>query len=478
MKRIGEWLIIIVPILLAGAAQGATSVKVYEADGTTPFSPRLIMEGTKLVIKVESDQSAYWGGGLFMAEQNRGLGLLTGRGYDPNTDDWAESHTAAAGPMAICSDYRDSSIWGFDLHSDSNSLAGEWFVLDYEAIGAGEPNVAFYDYSQSWMDPNQYLYFSQAPTRDFNLDGTVNLKDFQILAGNWQRNDCNDPNDPNACDGTDINEDGLVNSNDLIMFSYFWLWPTSDPNRDEDTDPNLPPDPDVTYRVVDGSLLDEITMDIGTTITLYVNMLSEPNTSVTGFQLETILSDPNLGSIDNRAYDPNDPPGPGTARLLATPRWEAFDYWGPGEVQEEGIRYMAVAALSSSFADGHQSSFDYTANVVGDITLSITNVQGVYADTESILIHQVDPNSQQQMSSGGGGGSSLLQSSQSISEESLSIEEIIQAMDEFYRTDETMKSTYDQEEWDQFISTLRLIYLYRGEPIPEKEWNSLSEVTP
>ena len=223
MKRVSEWLFVVFFSFLSGTAIGATSVHVYEADGTTPFSDRLIMVGTKLVITVESDQAEYWSGGLFVADQNRGLGLLTARGYDPNTDDWAGSHTEAAGPAALCSDYRDSSLWGFDLYSDSNSVAGEWFILDYEAIGPGDPNVGFYDYSQSWMDPNAYLTFSQAPSRDFNKNGRVDYEDYSLLHGHWLRTDCNDPNDPNTCEGTDINSDGLVDLNDLTMFSTFWL---------------------------------------------------------------------------------------------------------------------------------------------------------------------------------------------------------------------------------------------------------------
>ena len=228
-RRVALLLILVFGIVPIAAAQ--ITLKVREADGETPFDCNNdIMVGTKLTVIVSSDSNDYWSGGLFVTGQDRALGTLAGRGLDPNARDYTDSHYEDAGNSAIVTAWKDSSIWGFDLYtfypvdgnSDSNStVVGDWFIIGYEADEVGDCNVGFYDYSISWDDPNYFLSFSHSPTRDIYSDEKVNFIDFAIFASRWDANDCNDPN---WCDGVDLDRDGEVNCNDLGLFVEYWLW--------------------------------------------------------------------------------------------------------------------------------------------------------------------------------------------------------------------------------------------------------------
>ncbi len=212
---------------------GQVTLEVYESDGETPFDCNDdIMVGTELRIIVSSDSNDYWSGGLFITGEDRAFGTLAGRGLDPNdlnTRDYSDLHYEDAGEFAIVTAWKDSSIWGFDLYtfypidgnSDSNStVAGDWFIIDYEADEVGDCNVGFYDYSISWSDPNYFLSFSHSPTRDLNFDEKVDFADYAIFALQWHANDCNDPN---WCDGADLDRDGDVAYDDLGFFVDYWV---------------------------------------------------------------------------------------------------------------------------------------------------------------------------------------------------------------------------------------------------------------
>ena len=259
-------------ILILGVIPTAAQValEVYEADGETPFDCNDdIMVGTELTIVVISDSNDNWSGGLFIAGQDRALGTLAGRGLDPNgpnARDYTDSHYEDAGDLAIVTGWKDSSIWGFDLYtyypvdgnSDNNStVSGDWFIVDYKADEVGDCNVGFYDYGISWDDPNYFLSFSHSPTRDLNSDDKVDFTDFAIFSSQWNVNDCNDPN---WCDGADLDREGNVDYNDLGLFVEYWLW---EPNSgipagggisgmDSGSEElNLPEEPNsVTYYVI------------------------------------------------------------------------------------------------------------------------------------------------------------------------------------------------------------------------------------
>ncbi len=427
---------LLVLITLLSAAKAATSVNIYGADGVTPFDGRDIMVGTELSIVVSSDSTDYWSGGLFIAGQDRALAALLARGFDPNTHDWTGSHYEDAGEYAKVTAWTDSEIWGFDLYgSDSNSVPGKWFIIDYKAIGEGDPNVWVYDYSYSFDDPNSLIFFSHVPSRDFNDDDVVNIADYAVLASYLLVQNCNEPN---WCDNTDINTDGYVDFDDLALFADYWLWgvpqtPVIVP------DPIIVPDPNVTFSIVDADGLNEITMGVGESITLYIDMATE-GVDVYGFNLEVNISNPNLGSIDNRASPL------GTARILASPRELSFDYWGPGTEQEEGIQLFG-ASFGSAISDGHLASFVFTCNVQGDVTLKLLNWMTTYASLEDMTIHQIDPYSQQMMS----GGMSMTQTPAS---QELDLDEILRFLEEIWLADDGIREVISEDRWQEFINII------------------------
>jgi hypothetical protein len=436
-------------------AMGQITLEVYQADGETPFDCNDdIMVGTKLTLIVSSDPNNYWSGGLFIAGQDRALGTLAGRDKDPNTRDWTGSHYESAGDFAQVWAWQDSSIWGFDLYtfypvdgnSDSNTtVAGEWFVIDYYADEVGDCNVGFYDYSNSigWVDPNYYITFSHIPTRDLNSDEVVNFEDFAIFASQWSAIDCDDPN---WCEGADLDRNDEVDYNDLGFFVEYWLWSAS-------ANEPYPGDPNIIYSIVDVNGSNDITIDVNDSVTLYVTKETN-DVNIFIFHFEVDISDTNLGSIDNTEY-PN-----GTAQILASPRDSFFDYWGPGLEQEEGIEVFAISILSPPISDGDLASFVFTCEGEGDVTLELLNWDSSITPTlESIIIHQVEPNSQQMMGMGGGMEEMLdteeIQQPQPTQQE---IDEMVSWLEELWLQEEQIRETYSEADWNEFIEAVKNSY--------------------
>ncbi len=454
-RRVALLLILVFGIVpIAAAAQ--ITLKVCEADGETPFDCNDdIMVGTELTIIVSSDSNDYWSGGLFVTGQDRALGTLAGRGLDPNARDYTDSHYEDAGDSAIVTAWKDSSIWGFDLYtfypvdgnSDSNStVAGDWFIIDYEADEVGDCNVGFYDYSISWDDPNYFLSFSHSPTRDLYFDEKVNFIDFAIFASRWDAVDCNDPN---WCDGADLDRDGEVDCNDLGLFVEYWLWPISGNDSNNPNEPDPPPDANITYSIVDANGLSEITIDVNNSITLYVDMETN-DANVYTFELEVNISDPNLGSIDNTEY-----PG-GTAQILASPRTSSFDYWEPGLEQQEGIQ-LSGGSIGSPISDGHLASFVFSCEGQGDVTLGLINRNSSYSpELENILIHPVE------VGGAGMGGEMfvfVMQEAQvSESTQTTDIDKLVSWLEEIWDQEEVIRETYSEAEWNKFIDSVKNSY--------------------
>ena len=214
---------------VASTATGAVSTRVCLADGNTPleladanipFVYRDIMVGTKLTIIVDSNIAEYWTGSLAIADANMNYGVLSGRG-PLVSGDWSGSHFDSAGNEAVVWDWEELCIDGFDLYTGSTNIeVGDWFIIDYNALEIGNCNVGFYDHSVSWFEPIYYLTFSHVRTRDFNNDTRVNFFDFAVLASYWRATECSEPS---WCEGTDLNTDGKVDSNDLRLFVDYWL---------------------------------------------------------------------------------------------------------------------------------------------------------------------------------------------------------------------------------------------------------------
>jgi hypothetical protein len=442
-------LVLILALGVVPIATAQIALRVCEADGVTPFDGGDIMVGSKLTLIVSSDTGDYWSGGLFIRGQDRALGTLSARDSDPNTRDYTDSHYDNAGDMAKVTAWKDSDIWGFDLYgSDINAVAGDWFIIDYKAVGIGETNVGFYDYSISWNDPNLLVTFHHVPTRDFNRDEIVGISDYVTLASYWLEENCSEPN---WCGGTDISRDGWVDMVDFALFEKYWLWGA--PPGEEPNYPDEPVDPNIIFSIVDANGLNEITTNIGQTITLYVDMLTL-GASIIQFDVEVNISDPNLGSIDNTAYDPYDPPGLGTARILAEPRNEEFDDWGPGLQQEEGIEFYAVS-LFDPIWNGHLASFEFTCLNQGDVSFELINwISSYAAKLESITIHQIDPNSPVMMM--GSGMSGMPQQTQSVQE--ADTDGLVNILEAIWLYDENIREMYSEDEWDAFVDSVKSAY--------------------
>ncbi|MHC4173865.1 MAG: dockerin type I domain-containing protein [Planctomycetota bacterium] len=228
MKRLT---VLVLFLGLASMAMGEVSTRVYLADANTPleladpnvpYVYRDIMVGTRLTIIVDSNIAEDWDGGLFIAGTDRDYGVLSGRDYNNITLVWEGSRLEAAGDGARVFDWQDDLRSGFDLYGHRSAVAGDWFIIDYTATSVGTCNVGFYDYGwPGGMDyPIYDLVFDHVRTRDFNQDSKVDFADFAIFASYWQVVDCNDPN---QCEGADLDTDGNIDSNDLELFVDYWL---------------------------------------------------------------------------------------------------------------------------------------------------------------------------------------------------------------------------------------------------------------
>lgn len=203
---------------------GEISTRVCEADGNTPFDGRDIIVGTRLTLITSSDTNVPWdmGGGLFIQETYWDYGILAGRDYNEATGGWDGSRFPAAGIDANVWDWEEGGLGaGFMFMGGAiNVTAGDWFIIDYNALEAGECTVDFYDFNEDDFDPVDSFTFNQILTPDFTGDNEVDFNDFAIFASHWLKTDCNTSG---WCQGTDLNNDENVDFNDLMLFCEYWL---------------------------------------------------------------------------------------------------------------------------------------------------------------------------------------------------------------------------------------------------------------
>ncbi len=240
--RVTKRLTVFAVFLCVGSiAAGEVSTTVYLADANTPleladpnipFIYRDIMVGTKLAIIVSSDTAKRWSGKLRITGTDRDYGVMSARDYNDITLDWEGSHLEAAGVGAVVDRSASSLATTFDLRSDSNSVPGDWFVLDYTATNVGNCSIKLYESYLPYHggDPSNpppgvdvllhELVFSHVPTRDFITDKRVDFIDFAALASFWAVANCADLN---WCEGTDLDTDGDVDRDDLMLFADYWL---------------------------------------------------------------------------------------------------------------------------------------------------------------------------------------------------------------------------------------------------------------
>jgi len=250
---------------------------------------------------------------------------------------------------------------------------------------------------------------------DWNADGLVNLYEFNFFSRAWLSVSPTDSNYNSVCD---LDSDLDVDLADLIIFVDDWAWvacwrtdlleqqlqqppteptppvsPPAEPNTPPVEPPAEPPaEPNVVFKIQDANELQEITLNVGDSICLYLaKQTFEEDVFV--IWLEVNISDPNLGWLDNTEYNPNDPNNSATAQILASPRDTFFDYYGPGYTQFEGIQFIAVS-LGGVIQDGSLASFVYTATQPGDVLLTLVNYDDfIPARLEQIVIHQTEAGS-------------------------------------------------------------------------------------
>ncbi|MEN6306632.1 MAG: hypothetical protein ABFD91_02650, partial [Anaerohalosphaeraceae bacterium] len=311
-------------------------------------------------------------------------------------------------------------------NDDLNRQTGQWFVVDYRADRPGYCQVNFYQHSTSWTtpDPNQSITFVNIANRDLNQDNLVNHQDFNLFSRYWLSQGCVEPS---WCGGADLNQNGQVEVEDAVVFAEYWLWGT--PNW-QHAPQIIQSDPNLVFAVVDANELSEITLYVGNSTSLYITKQSDGQV-LNIFSMEALLSDPNLGSIDNTEIDLN-APNDGTAQILISPRDVFFDYYGPGYTQYEGI-YLLGISLWEPIDDGALASFVYTAEQPGDVVVSLIHYEAQPARLESILIHQIVP---------------------PAAASSASVAETVELLEEIYDNSEDLQTSVPEEEWDSFIESV------------------------
>ncbi len=227
-----KWKLAVIILLVhsISGAFGEISVDIYLSDCNALLQPEPnqpyfysnIMIGTKVEIYISSDTAERWGGSVALADTNMYNGILSARDFNVTTLDWEGSRFPDAGKEAVVWNWEeDWGIYGFEMHTGSTQIRpGRWFVIDYVPAKVGITKIGFYDHSINWYVPIFHLTFSQVPTRDFNSDTKVDFKDFACFSKQWFELNCNEPN---FCQGADLDLDHDVDGDDLLLFLDFWL---------------------------------------------------------------------------------------------------------------------------------------------------------------------------------------------------------------------------------------------------------------
>jgi uncharacterized repeat protein (TIGR01451 family) len=267
---------------------------------------------------------------------------------------------------------------GTIVHIENRQLNGVSYIKD-EAAGA----MGWY---LGTLDPNEAVSITIAFMCGYGKPEEIDIyltKDDDVPQGQkvWPQDEfvytINWENYGSQAVTNAVLKDFLPRGVDFVEFVEQSVSPVSDP----------PADPNIVFDITDANGLDEIELTVGQSVRLYVNK-ETVDEDIYSFYLEAATSDPNLGWIDNTEYDPNNP---GTAEILASPRDEFYDYYGPGYTQYEGIQFSAVS-FGNVMQDGNLASFLYTATQPGYVTLTLLNYDTNPVTLESIVIRQADPN--------------------------------------------------------------------------------------
>ena len=217
-------------LCMISAAFGEVSARICLPDGNTMSEPAEIMVGTTLSIVVDANDlddpddwigdPNDWIGALALMDANSNYSVLYGR--DCDDANCPNSCLPAAGMYPLAEFWQESSVDGFNLYAGLiYAEAGDWFVIDYNAVEIGDCKVGFYThvpYMESIF--NRYLEFTHVRTRDFNGNRIVDFGDFAIFSSYWLHTGYSDPS---QCEGTDLDADGDIDFKDYSLFADYWL---------------------------------------------------------------------------------------------------------------------------------------------------------------------------------------------------------------------------------------------------------------
>lgn len=229
-KFMKKMTILLLLLSVTSQTMGAVSARVCLHDGITPLELadpcipdvyRDVMVGTKLTVLVSANVAEEWynGGALIIEEENMAnVGNLYGRPPIDEFGNYIGSCLPDAGEYPAVYDSYPGP--GFDIYAGFEPNAGDWFILDYNALDLGDCNVAFYNFDVNDTAPIQTLVLHHVPTRDFDGNTKVDFADFAILASYWLEDNCRILDN---CEGADLDNDGNIDLDDLMKFCEFWL---------------------------------------------------------------------------------------------------------------------------------------------------------------------------------------------------------------------------------------------------------------
>lgn len=230
MKKIT---ILLLLLFITSPTWAAITARVCLSDGVTPleladpcvpFVYRDVMVGTKLTVLISSDVAEEWYGGSLVLEEAEmaDRGLLYGRPPIDEFENYLGSCLPDAGEWTSAV-YEDDFTYpgpGFDMYGGLDPNAGDWFILDYNALDVGDCEIELYDDFDPYAVWILTLSLNHVRTRDFDGNTQVDFADFALLASYWLETDCGSIDD---CQGTDLEPDGDVDFDDLMLFCDFWL---------------------------------------------------------------------------------------------------------------------------------------------------------------------------------------------------------------------------------------------------------------
>lgn len=221
--------LIIFLIFLISSSLGSVSTTIHFSDSNIPLEladPNIpnvyeeIMTGTKLSITIESDTAVEWDGILLLEGNSKGKGGLYGKGYDGVS--YADSILPAAGDHSAVyvdnyfpNDPNGMQFFTALLTDNPPVQAGEWFIVDYNAVKASDCNITFYEFGSPLYD----IQLKQVKTSDFDDSNSVDFDDFALLSSYWGEICVG----PDWCGGADLDDSNFIDINDLYLFAEHWL---------------------------------------------------------------------------------------------------------------------------------------------------------------------------------------------------------------------------------------------------------------